>query len=116
MNTVIIGVASRDEVAAAFVRAWQTGKRARAAYITFETLELLWTVLTAKRWELIEALMGVGPLGVRELARRVGRDVRGVHSDVTALGRAGVIDRTDDGKVLFPYKRVDVRFTVRAGG
>ena len=40
---------------------------------------------------------------------RVGRDVKAVHGDVTALIEVGVIDRQDRG-VVFPYDAVHVDF------
>jgi len=48
-------------------------------------------VLTAKRWELVKVLCGAGPVSIREAARRVDRDVKAVHSDVTALLNAGLL-------------------------
>jgi len=60
--------------------------------IAFATPELLWKVLTAKRWELLKVLCGAGPVSIREAARRVGRDVKAVHSDVTALLAVGLIN------------------------
>jgi predicted transcriptional regulator len=57
-------------------------------------------------------MCGAGPLSMRETARRVGRDVKAVHGDLTALLNAGVIDRTDDGRVMFPYEAVKVEFVL----
>jgi len=82
--------------------------------ISFETPELLWKVLTAKRWEIIKALTGAGPVSIREVARRVGRDVKAVHGDVHALLLAGLIDKTEDGKVVFPYEALHVDFMIKA--
>ncbi len=84
-----------------FTRAWRTGKPRKSARISFATPELLWRVLTQKRWELLKVLCGAGPVSIREAARRVGRDVKAVHGDVTALLNAGVLDRTDDGHIVF---------------
>ena len=53
------------------------GKKHRAR-ISFATPELLWKVLTAKRWEVLKAMAGQGPLTIRGVARRVGRDVKAV--------------------------------------
>jgi len=41
-----------------FVRAWKTGKTDKSARISFATPELLWKVLTTKRWELLKATCG----------------------------------------------------------
>ena len=58
-------------------------------------------MLTAKRWELLKALCGAGPVSIREAARRAGRDVKAVHGDVTALLDAGILNRTPEGKIEF---------------
>jgi len=97
-----------------FVRVWKTGKAERSARISFATPELLWKVLTAKRWELLKAMCGAGPIAIREAARRVERDVKAVHSDITALLNAGVLDRVEDGRVIFPFEAVKVEFLLHA--
>ena len=89
------------------------GKR-QGARISFATPELLWRVLTAKRWELLKAGAGHGPLTIRGLARRVDRDVKAVHGDVHALLDAGLLDRTENGRIVFPFDAVRVEFTLRA--
>ena len=97
-----------------FARAWKTGKGSKSDRISFATPELLWKVLTAKRWELLKALCGAGPVTVREAARRVSRDVKAVHTDLSALLSAGVLSRTESGQVEFPYEAVKVEFLLQA--
>jgi predicted transcriptional regulator len=82
--------------------------------ISFASPEVLWKVLSARRWELIKALCGAGPVSIREAARRVGRDVKGVHGDVVALLQAGILNRTESGAIEFPYQAVKVEFRVEA--
>lgn len=84
MKTVTLEVRSPKASMADFASAWRSGKPAQSARIRFASPELLWKVLTAKRWELLKALCGAGPVSIREAARRVNRDVKPVHSDVTA--------------------------------
>lgn len=112
MNTVTLSVSSIEEtkrrVAAAF-----RGER-QGAHISFASVELLWRTLTRKRWELLKAMTGQGPMSIRESARRVGRDVKAVHGDVHALLDAGVLDRADDGRIVFPYEAVHVDFVLQA--
>ena len=97
-----------------FVQSWKTGKPERSARISFATPELLWQVLTAKRWELLKVLCGAGPISIREAARRVERDVKAVHSDITALLKAGVLDRAEGGGIVFPFEAVKVEFLLEA--
>jgi len=99
---------------AEFAHAWKTGKPRKSARISFATPDLLWQVLTQKRWELLKALCGAGPLSIREAARRAGRDVKAVHGDVTALLNAGVLERTEDGRIVFPFDAVKVEFLLHA--
>jgi predicted transcriptional regulator len=96
-----------------FARAWNTGKAPKTARISFATPELLWRVLTEKRWELLKVLCGAGPVSIREAARRVGRDVKAVHGDVTSLLNAGVLERNEDGQIVFPFDAVKVEFLLQ---
>ena len=50
----------------------------------------------------------------QKAARRVGRDIKAVHSDLTALRKAGVVDRAESGRVEFPYETIKVEFMLRA--
>lgn len=84
------------------------------ARISFATPDLLWKVLTARRWDLLKAMSGQGPMSLREAARRVRRDVKGVHGDAHGLLSAGLLRRGEDGRIEFPYDAVHVEFTLRA--
>ncbi len=114
MKTLVLEVRSSEESMANFAQAWNTGKPQRCARIGFATPELLWQVLTAKRWELLKILCGAGPISIREAARRVERDVKAVHSDITALLIAGILDRAKGGGVVFPFEAVKVEFLLKA--
>ena len=70
---------------------------AQGCFITSPTHEDLWATLTANRWAILKAMTGGGPQGMRELARRVGHDVKGVHADAQALVACGVIHK-DGGR------------------
>ena len=88
-----------------FVKAWNSGKASDpVATFTFSSPAQLFTVLSPKRWELIEHLQKIGPQSVRGLARSLQRDVKRVHEHHLrlwyALGdlyeRAGDIPRARD--------------------
>ena len=112
MTTVTIGVASETEVRERTLRAFRG--QAQGAHISFPSIEMLWKIITPRRWDLLRVMTGAGPLAIRELARRSGRDVKSVHGDVHALLTAGVVDRSEDGHVVFPYDAVHVDFIMRA--
>ena len=67
-----------------------------------------------KRWEILKAMTSAGPLAIREIARRVARDVKAVHGDVHRLVNAGLLEKTNDGKIIFPYDEVHVDFVLKA--
>jgi predicted transcriptional regulator len=112
MNTVTLGVASLEETKRRTAAAFRG--EAQGDHISFASVDLLWQVLTRKRWELLKAMTGQGPMTIREAARRVGRDVKAVHGDVHALLDAGVLDRAEDGRIVFPYDAVHIDFVLQA--
>lgn len=112
MTTVTLEVSARHDVTRRALGAFR-GRR-QGARISFATPELLWKVLTAKRWELLKAMAGQGPMTIRESARRVGRDVKAVHADVHVLMKAGLVRTTEDRRIVFPFDAIRVDFTVRA--
>ena len=112
MKTVTLDVASAEAVTRRALDAFK-GKKQQAR-ISFARPDLLWRVLTAKRWELLKAMAGQGPMTIREAARRIGRDVKAVHGDVHALLNAGLLDRDDDGRIRFRFDAVHVDFTLHA--
>ena len=114
MKTVTLEVRSPGEGMDEFSQVWRSRKAKRSARIGFATPELLWKVLSAKRWELLKVLCGAGPVSIREAARRVRRDVKAVHSDVTALLSAGLLNRTETGNIEFPYEAIKVEFLLHA--
>lgn len=114
MKTLTLEVRTPADAMAAFTQSWKTGKPQKSARICFAKPELLWRVLTEKRWELLKVLCGAGPVSIREAARRMGRDVETVHGDVNALLNAGILDRTENGRVVFPFDAVKVEFLLPA--
>ena len=112
MTTVTIGVSTTEQTTARMRQAFEG--EAQGVFISFPSPELLWKIITPKRWEILRALTGAGPIAIREIARRTGRDVKPVHGDVQALLKAGILERTNDGRVMFPYDEVHVDFVLRA--
>lgn len=112
MNIVILDVRTLKDSLADFTSALKTGASSTPR-ISFETPELLWQTLTIKRWEILKAMTGAGVLSIREVARRVNRDVKAVHGDVHALLNAGLLKKSGEG-VTFPYDGIHVDFTLQA--
>ena len=76
--------------------------------LNFETPSAFFSRLTSNRWAMLTELQGAGNVGVRELARRLGRDVKRVHDDATALVELGLIQRSETGALSCPYVDIHV--------
>ena len=112
MRKVILEVASRDAVSRRFRNA--IAGKAQGARLSFKSPALLIKVLSGRRWDLLQVMAGAGPMTIREAARRMERDVKGVHTDVHTLLAAGLLRKTDDDRIVFPYDAIHVDFTLRA--
>ena len=95
-----LSVASREEIDARVRRA--ASGVPQGARITFTSLDLLWRVITPRRLDILRTMAGGETMTIREVARRVGRDVKAVHGDVRSLVEAGLLDETQGG-VRFDY-------------
>ena len=99
-----------------FEAAWHRVQEGRAMrpleILSLENLPLLLKTLSPARWGLLETLKKEGPLSIYELARRLQRDYKNVHTDVTQLAALGLIDRQDDGRVAVTWDlvRAELRF------
>ena len=97
----------------------QAGARAQASgyqgeVLNFESPGAFFSRLSEKRWALVRALQGQGDLAVRELARRVGRDVKRVHQDVQVLAELGLVERAAGGGVVCPFAEVHIDMRLQA--
>lgn len=71
--------------------------------LTLEDLPRLVATLTPARWALVARLRDAGPLSIYELAKRLARDYKNVHTDVSRLIELGLIARAFDGRVSVPW-------------
>jgi predicted transcriptional regulator len=114
MRTVTLDIGGLEQGLAALRHAWDGGQAEADARISFSSPELLWKLLTAKRWDLLRVLAGQAPMSVRAIARLAGRDVKAVHGDLQALIAAGLVRRTNDDLIVFPFDSVHVDFMLKA--
>ena len=86
----------------------QAAKSGRVQQFTFSyaSPELLFSEISPKRWGVLEAM------SLRELARRLERDVKSVHRDVHALLETGLLEKAESGKIVCPFDKVRVDFTL----
>lgn len=118
MKTARIIIRNDDEAAMAdaasgFIEAWHSGK-SREDVFTFSSPAQLFSILTPRRWTLIEQLQKSGPSTYRALARQLERDVKRVHEDATALIQWGLVAAHDGGGIYVPYDVIHAGFDLKA--
>jgi len=90
-----------------FEAAWHRVTEGRAMrpleILTIPDLPTALRTLSAARWDLLRRLSAEGPLTIYELAKRLGRDYKNVHTDVTQLAAIRLIERQADGTVAVPW-------------
>jgi predicted transcriptional regulator len=95
-----------DRFEAAWNRVLEGGRPVTLRVLSVQTLPLLLQTLTAARWALLERLRAQGPLTVYQLAKRLGRDYKNVHTDVARLLELGLVERGEDGRVAVGWDTV----------
>lgn len=117
-RTVEIRILSMAEAGQEIVGAWKGAERGEATSepretLGFDSIEAMQRTLTPSRWELLRVLQAEGPFGIRELARRLERDVKNVHTDVGKLKDLGLVEDAEGGGVWVPYDEIRAEFTVK---
>jgi predicted transcriptional regulator len=87
-----------DRFEAAWNRLAEGGPVKTWRVLSVADLPLLLKTLTPARWALLENLRDKGPCSIYELAKRLGRDYKNVHTDVTQLVQLGMLER-EHGKI-----------------
>ena len=99
-----------DRFEAAWNRRLEGRRMATLHVLSMADLPLLLRTLTPARWGLLDRLRETGSLSIYELAKRLQRDYKNVHTDVSALARIGLIERVADGGVAVPWDVVRAEF------
>src|SRR5262245_43617098 len=91
-----------------FEAAWHRVAEGRAMrpleVLTFTDLPGALRTLSPARWVLLRKLGAEGPLSIYELAKRLERDYKNVHTDVTQLAAIGLVERGQDGLMSVPWE------------
>jgi len=100
-----------------FEAAWNRVAEGRGvsslAVLTLRDLPLLLRTFTPARWALLEKLRAEGPLSVYELAKRLERDYKNVHTDVARLTELGLVERAENAGVTVTWDLIRAEFPLR---
>ncbi len=92
-----------DRFEAAWNRAAE-GRPPRTLHVlSFVELPLLLKTLSPARFALLVKLKQSGPVSIYDLARRLARNYKNVHTDVTQLAALGLIERGTDNRVTLSW-------------
>jgi len=72
----------------------------------FENMQQLLAVFTPRRWDLLAVLREAGPQSIMSLARRLRRDYKNVHTDVSILLEWGIIEKTEQQQIIAPFDEI----------
>ncbi len=116
--TRVLEIVTGDDQGQGFLDAWKAAARGEAQearqVLAFAEPETLFKVLSAPRLQLLRVLHQAGHISVRELSRRLGRDYKGVHTNVVRLQQAGLIEYDADGLIFTPYDRITTQVDLAA--
>jgi predicted transcriptional regulator len=88
----------------------RTEGRSPLHVLSLGDLPLLLRTLTPARWQLLDRLREDGPFSIYELAKRLQRDYKNVHTDVSRLTDLGLIEKQPDGRIGVPWDVVRAEF------
>lgn len=95
-----------DRFEAAWNRAAEGRKGPVLRVLSLQDLPALLRTLSPARWSLLERLKAEGPMSIYELAKRLQRDYKNVHTDVAKLAELGLIEKRADASVAVPWETV----------
>jgi predicted transcriptional regulator len=99
-----------DRFEAGWNRLLEGRKLAELHVLTLEDLPRFLATLTPARWRLLDRLRQEGPLSIYQLAKRLERNYKNVHTDVSRLIELGLIERAEDGRVSVPWDVVRAEY------
>ena len=99
-----------DRFEAAWNRVAEGRRMAPLRVLTLKDLPALLRALSPARWQLLERLSRQGPATIYELAKRLERDYKNVHTDVTQLAALGIIERRSDARVAVTWDAIRAEF------
>ena len=101
-----------DRFEAAWNRVAEGRKISPLRVLTLQDLPAFTRTLTPARWVILEKLKSEGSCSIYELAKRLGRNYKNVHTDVTELTKLGLIERNGKTEVgvVWDVVRAELRF------
>ena len=119
-KTILIAVRNSKEVAADAIRACKRAQRNQLVeepinrlYFTDENT--LFKTLSTKRRQLLRFLHhGRNSVSIKQLAEKLCRDYKNVHSDIKLLAKLGLVELDNNKKVFVPWDNIALEISLAA--
>ncbi|WP_254863698.1 transcriptional regulator [Halovivax gelatinilyticus] len=96
------------------IERWEAGEEVPHV-INFQNPSDLRALLTDRRIELLRSIMAERPDSIRQLAERVGRDVKSIHDDLQLLAEYDIVHFEQAGRAkrpFVPYETIEVSLEI----
>lgn len=97
---------------------WEAGEEVPHV-VNFQEPSDLRALLTDRRIELLRSVMADRPASIRQLAERLGRDVKSVHEDLQILADYDIVLFEQDGRAkrpVVPYETIEISLEISTPG
>ncbi len=113
-----VGVGDVEQSFDRIISAWNDAQAGNVKepenHLTFESITGMLSILTPKRLELLRCLRQKGAMSVRALSKILKRDYKNVHTEVKALEKVDLIQRTDNNLLIAPWDVIDAHVSLVA--
>ncbi len=118
-KTILIAIRTSREAARDAIKAWKRAERnesteAPVDRIYFPDEDMLFRTLSNKRRELLKFLRQAGSSSIKQLAEKLDRDYKNVHSDIKLLAKIGLVEFDKDNKVFVPWDNIALEIALAA--
>lgn len=115
MNRIAVEVLKSRAALDAFAETWRRVEDNEdvTPRLAFASLHDLFSALTEKRLELMRFVAAHEGLNTNQLAHRLERNYKNVHTDVTALVELGLLEKSEKGVLSAPFDEIVIHAGIR---
>lgn len=115
MSRIDIDVLKPGAALDAFALTWERAENGKPVIprLVFGSLRELFSAITQKRLEAVRFVAAHEGLNTRQLAQRLDRNYKNVHTDVTALVELGLLDKDSQGRLSAPFDEIVIHAVIR---
>jgi len=96
-----------------FKQAWKTGEY-QGEFIGFANPALLFEHMTPMRWEILSLLQGASEAtSLTDLTKQTARETKAIGMDIQVLESLGLVEQTEDGKLICPFDEIRADFALK---